>query len=199
MPIGRYQATSALARPGVIPNAAARPASPYEGQVVYQTDTDGLFVWNGLAWTPPWNTAWGVVFHTASTASTAFSAATPLSVLSGTVSIVAGRRYLISARVGVQVTGAAAAGNALYVNESTLGNKTISYDTFAIQQFYCKYFGDSVLTQASDFGVTSGTASKTLTLYWRCGASGALNSNPDAIVGASSLPHQLTVEDVGPA
>lgn len=50
MPISRYQATSALARPGVIPNAAARPASPYEGQFVYQTDTDGLFVWNGSAW-----------------------------------------------------------------------------------------------------------------------------------------------------
>ena len=51
MPIGRYQATSALARPGVIPNAAARPASPYEGQVVYQTDTNQTFVWDGSTWT----------------------------------------------------------------------------------------------------------------------------------------------------
>ena len=36
--------------PLVVANAAARPSSPYEGQVVYEIDTDRMSVWNGTAW-----------------------------------------------------------------------------------------------------------------------------------------------------
>jgi len=41
---------SRLIQPGVIDNAAARPASPFEGQCIFQKDTDQLLVWNGTAW-----------------------------------------------------------------------------------------------------------------------------------------------------
>ena len=41
---------SSLIKAGVIDNAAARPASPYEGQVIYQKDTDRVYVWSGAAW-----------------------------------------------------------------------------------------------------------------------------------------------------
>jgi hypothetical protein len=44
---------SSLIKPGVIDNTAARPASPYEGQVIFQKDTDQLLVWNGTAWVIP--------------------------------------------------------------------------------------------------------------------------------------------------
>jgi hypothetical protein len=37
-------------KPGVIDTSAALPASPFEGQMVYQKDTDQLLVWNGTAW-----------------------------------------------------------------------------------------------------------------------------------------------------
>lgn len=50
MGLSSQLAPSAIARPGVIANAAARPASPYEGQVIYETDTDKTLVWNGSAW-----------------------------------------------------------------------------------------------------------------------------------------------------
>lgn len=36
--------------PKVVANAAARPSSPYEGQMIYQADTDLLLIWNGSAW-----------------------------------------------------------------------------------------------------------------------------------------------------
>lgn len=52
---------SRLIQPGVIDNTAARPASPYEGQAVYQKDTDEFLLYNGSVWYPAWNTAWGVV------------------------------------------------------------------------------------------------------------------------------------------
>jgi hypothetical protein len=36
-------------KPGVC-TSSTRPASPFEGQMVYETDTDLLSVWNGSAW-----------------------------------------------------------------------------------------------------------------------------------------------------
>jgi hypothetical protein len=214
-------------RPGVC-TSTTRPGSPYTGQVIYETDTGYLRVWDGAAWdylsksqdgstwfnaisgsssgesssvnisTKPWNMPWGMVLHTASTATTSFSAATALNVLNASFTVVAGRRYMIHGRVGVQVTGTAATSNVLYVGETTLGNKTLAYDTLAITQYYCQLFQGWLLTDAAAFGVTSSSSSKTLNLYWRCGSSGALNPDPDGIVGSASLPHQLNVMDIGP-
>jgi hypothetical protein len=45
--------SSRLIQPGVIENAASRPASPFEGQCIFQKDTDQLLVWNGTAWVIP--------------------------------------------------------------------------------------------------------------------------------------------------
>lgn len=49
MGLSNYLPTSAIARPGVC-TSSTRPASPYEGQVIYTTDTDLLQIWNGTAW-----------------------------------------------------------------------------------------------------------------------------------------------------
>lgn len=49
MPLSRYIPTSAIAKPGVC-TSSTRPASPYEGQVIYETDTDKTLVWNGSSW-----------------------------------------------------------------------------------------------------------------------------------------------------
>lgn len=52
MPISRYIETSNLARPGVC-TSTTRPASPYEGMVIYETNTDRTLVWNASAWVAP--------------------------------------------------------------------------------------------------------------------------------------------------
>ena len=49
MAISSFLAPSAIAKPGVC-TSSTRPASPYEGQVIYTTDTDLLQIWNGTAW-----------------------------------------------------------------------------------------------------------------------------------------------------
>lgn len=49
LPISSFLAPSAIAKPGVC-TSSTRPASPYEGQVIYTTDTDLLQIWNGTAW-----------------------------------------------------------------------------------------------------------------------------------------------------
>lgn len=53
MGITQNTGASSQLKPGVIDNTAARPASPFEGQVVFQKDTDQLLVWNGTAWVVP--------------------------------------------------------------------------------------------------------------------------------------------------
>jgi hypothetical protein len=50
MGISQQIGASSLIKPGVIDNAAARPASPFEGQMVYEKDTDMIAIYNGTAW-----------------------------------------------------------------------------------------------------------------------------------------------------
>jgi hypothetical protein len=50
MGITQQIGASSLIKPGVIDNTAARPASPFEGQVIFQKDTDQILVWSGAAW-----------------------------------------------------------------------------------------------------------------------------------------------------
>jgi hypothetical protein len=40
-------------KPGVVDSTATRPSSPFEGQIIFQKDTDQLLVWNGSAWVIP--------------------------------------------------------------------------------------------------------------------------------------------------
>ena len=40
---------SSVIRPGVC-TSTTRPSSPYDGQVIYETDTDATKVWNGASW-----------------------------------------------------------------------------------------------------------------------------------------------------
>lgn len=50
MGISNQLPSSRISQAGVIPNAAARPASPYEGQVIYETDTNRVLVYDNSAW-----------------------------------------------------------------------------------------------------------------------------------------------------
>ena len=40
-------------KPGVVDNTASRPSAPFEGQMIFQKDTDQLLIWNGTAWVIP--------------------------------------------------------------------------------------------------------------------------------------------------
>jgi hypothetical protein len=50
MGLSNYLPNSRISQAGVVPNEAARPTSPYTGQVIYQLDTLRTLVWNGVAW-----------------------------------------------------------------------------------------------------------------------------------------------------
>jgi hypothetical protein len=49
MGLTSQSAPSSLIRPGVC-TSTTRPASPFEGQAIFETDTDRYLIWNGAAW-----------------------------------------------------------------------------------------------------------------------------------------------------
>lgn len=49
MGLSNYVPSSRVSQAGVC-TSTTRPASPYEGQMIYETDTDMMAVWNGSAW-----------------------------------------------------------------------------------------------------------------------------------------------------
>lgn len=142
---------------------------------------------------------WGLVADAGSYATTAFAANTNLNIFALNFTVQPGRVYYIFGRVGIQTTGGSSGPNALWVAASTLGNRTLAYRTAGVSQYYCELFSGGVYCVSTDFGVTSTAATKTLYMYWRCGSSGGLNTNPDGLIGANSLPHQLLVFDVAKA
>lgn len=52
MALSNYLPSSRINQPGVC-TSTTRPVSPYEGQVIYETDTDRVLVWNNSAWVDP--------------------------------------------------------------------------------------------------------------------------------------------------
>lgn len=183
-------------RPGVC-TSTTRPSAPFEGQMIYETDTDKVLVWNGSAWYANWNLPWGFIGSSTGTASTAITGGTALSVLTLTVTMVAGRRYEVYGKVGFQPS-ANTVGNMMYVSCSGFTSEHLWYRGDQILANYPQVVSGTIIASASDFGVTSGTSSKTLTLHLRTSGNGALNTNPDAIVGANSAPQIFAVRDIGP-
>lgn len=49
MPLSSVVGAQSIVKPGVC-TSSTRPASPYDGQMIYETDTDRALVWNGSAW-----------------------------------------------------------------------------------------------------------------------------------------------------
>ena len=49
MPLSSVVGAQSIIKPGVC-TSSTRPAVPFEGQMIYETDTDVLAIWNGSAW-----------------------------------------------------------------------------------------------------------------------------------------------------
>ena len=86
MPFSSVLGASSVIRPGVC-TSTTRPSVPYEGQLIYETDTDRVAAYNGSAWV---YTATGAVLQIKSTIKTdtfSMSSSTPADVTGLSVSI----------------------------------------------------------------------------------------------------------------
>ena len=188
---------SAGLKPGVC-TSTTRPSNPFEGQMIYETDTDKVLVWNGSAWYANWNLPWGAAGDTAATAATAFVANTALSVLTLSTTIYAGRKYQIFGKLAVQYTTSSTVGAALFVTANSV-SRSLYYQTTAIGAFLCLGINGFTTFTATELGVTSGNSSVSIVLKFKSGGAGSLNTDPDGYVAAGSFSQQLTVMDIGAA
>lgn len=140
----------------------------------------------------------GVVAETGATATTAYSAGTPLTVLSVNATIYAGRLYMVHGALAVQASGSAT-GNALYVDVPSGATRTLWYQTPAIGTNLCRSASGFAYMTATDLGVSSGSASRTFNLIWKSAAAGSLSTDPDAYVAADTFQQRIVVFDVGNA
>ena len=105
MPFSSVLGANSVIRPGVC-TSTTRPTVPYEGQLIYETDTDRVASYNGSAWV---YTATGAVLQVKSVAKTdtfSMASSTPADVTGLSVSITP-----TSANNKILILGALSAGN----------------------------------------------------------------------------------------
>ena len=185
MGISSQLAAARLIQPGVC-TSSTRPASPYEGQVIYETDTDKVLVYNGSAWYPNWNTAWGQVAAVTNSSSTSVTiggtATTCLTASSFTA--VANRQYFISASWTMYGGSAAQVLDFDIRNGSTILNRSYWYMAVSGTQ----------MSGAMQIYTTFSAGSTTITL------TALKESGNDATFwNNGTTRNNLVVMDVGPA
>lgn len=183
MPLSSVLGAQSLVRPGVC-TSSTRPASPFEGQVIYETDTDKVLVYNGSAWLPPWNTAWGSLGRATATTSQTFTSASlvDFTSLSVTFTAVASRLY----RIGFSLPQA--------------------YGT-ASERFTVHIVGSSTLMETYQNMTGNGwSLTAFVTATFSAGSQtvklrGArdVGTNNAVVYASASAPMTLLVEDIGPA
>jgi len=170
----------------IICTSTTRPASPFEGQQIYETDTDKLLIYNGSAWYPPWNMPWGSqsAWSISTTTSTTFGAAQDVTGMTtgSAFTGVSGRLYKAT-YYAAQLTGQA----------GERANITILAGATTIQSMY-----SSLSQYGFPISMTAVfTASGATTVKVRAVRDVGVNT-PTLYADANS-PMRLLIEDIGPA
>lgn len=167
-----------------VTTSSARPSSPAEGMVIYETDTDLMLVYAGAAWVQIANSATTNVFGTWTTfTATCVQATTPTQTLT----------YARFARIGKLVMGnvyiafsagtAGTAGTAITVTTSGLPApvRTLNVGSYAFNKTSVGFYtGVLQLTTTPTFIFYQGTAGT---------YTGQLGSTPSVSIGNAASDH----------
>jgi len=174
-------------RPGIC-TSTTRPTAPYEGQAIYETDTDKVLVWNGSAWYPNWNLPWGLVATPVrkTTSQSSIAALADVTDMTLTFTGVAGRWYkaTYTANGGSTVSGT--------TFRFTLTNASNTLTTGGIYDHSFPSTNSSTVVAVFYFQVT-GSATRKIRVNIQAG-SGTMTLYAD-----SNIPATYTIEDIGPA
>jgi hypothetical protein len=164
MGLSNQIASSRLIQPGVVDNAASRPASPFEGQCIFQKDTDQFLIYNGNAWvclTPQS----AVVNALESTASTSY---TNLTTTGPSVTVATGSKALVT--ITATIDSNSTAGNTqVFAGFDVSGPSTVAANE---DQSLNHRLGASLVTQSGTFLVTGLTGGNNVfTMKYKSGDS----------------------------
>ena len=171
----------------IICTSSTRPASPFEGQTIYETDTKKQLTYDGAGWYPPWNQPWGLVAKAELSANTSgITTGSDLATGDLTFTAVAGRAYRIYSQVLITI-GVADAYFGLQIKEGstihTTGISTVIQNT-----------GLATLYASRVMTFSAGSHSLKMHVYRQLGAGNAATA-----ISPSNRPDYLMVEDIGPA
>lgn len=174
---------SRLIQPGVVANTAARPTSPFEGQAIYQTDTDEVLYYNGTSWSRPWNMPWGLVAR--STTGTSVSTSTTRADVGVSVTFTAvANRYYKYTYYAYAADATAAATLNIFITDASNAVKYVS-NVYVINSKY--QFVNTIHTTTE----TAGSVTRKVRAE--------LSNNTGTIFADPSVAlMQLIVEDMGP-
>jgi hypothetical protein len=174
-------------RPGVC-TSSTRPTAPYEGQMIYETDTDLVYLWNGTAWVETVSALTkaprGVVALSTVTSNTAVGT-TEATRTSVTWTAVASRYYKITWYEGTVVSGVNASLNNMYLRQTTTAGTIIGNSTL--------YLASSEQEERICSVVTTFTAGSQ-TVFARVLSNAATDTTYTA---SATQPAFLLVEDIG--
>lgn len=167
-----------------------------EGQLCYVEASRQLAIYTGSNW----QNVTGNIGYTEAYATTAIVANTALTVLSVNPTILPSRLYKISGKLTCQMGTGNAANKFLYITSTPITRNLTNLANTVGANLPQTYQG-FVLLSSTQLGVTSGNGTAvTINLVFKdTGNAGALNVNPDAVLGANTSPQQLVVEDIGAA
>jgi len=180
MPITQQIGSSSLSKPGVC-TSTTRPATPYEGQMIYETDTDKVLVWNGSAWYANWNLPWGILDKIKVTTNTTISGTTTTTITSLTVVGISGRLYKVSSSFYFLLGGTGY--GVCQILQGGVQAQEATFDRSSGQFAY-----------ATPFTYTTFTGSTTFSTRFAANVGGT-----HTVYGNAQYPHILIVEDIGPA
>lgn len=136
MPISSFSSANSIMKPGVC-TSTTRPASPYDGQVVYETDTDRVAVYDSSAWVYKTNAgAPALTLVKSQTIGSAVTSVTVSNAFSATYD-----RYLVTLCGGSATTGRAL--------NLTLGSASTNYYS---SMLYITYNSSTVLSASNNGG-----------------------------------------------
>ncbi len=166
--------------------AATRPSGggiPYQGQHIYETDTDEVLYYNGVNWRRPWKMPWGIVDYAEVTANQAnLGTASDLTSLTITFTPVANRRYRIFGEIIMGATGGGGQGNLNLLKDGT--QVQTATHSFSIA-------GESEKMQVTKIDTPTATSH----VYKLNAGKNAFNAD---LAAAATFPAFIVVEDIGP-
>jgi len=143
MPITNYVPSSVLSKPGVC-TSTTRPSTPYQGMVIYETDTARTLVWNGSAW---------VFLSTSSAGDVGLVKVIPTSVSGTGVSLGSDGTITFSSTSSMTVNGAF---SSTYDNYRMIISNCVGSTSLSLR-FSLNGLTSGVYNWAAPYGTTSAT------------------------------------------
>ncbi len=176
-------------RPGVC-TSTTRPTAPYEGQMIYETDTDLVYLYNGSAWIEVVSALTkaprGVVAYAKKTTATNLTTANTQLLVAPAFTAASGRVYKVTAQAYFQSVSNALGSTSYYNFSIYNGGSQIQVGD------YSAHTNAPYTAQTLSTYITGASGSVTISIYAGMGlGTGQVYAN------STNLPLVLLVEDIG--